>query len=671
MKNLDKLSENYQHGLTVRKLSSDFVQFLKEENEKKSFYENICFFAGSIIKFDPGEEKTKELQQKLDFSNMKIKAADVYSAFVLMIIFTIFVNSIATITFILLGYTFGETFKYIFVTSLIGISISYYILVYPSIYAKKLRVEASSEIVQTILYISIGLKNVPNLESAVAFAAFNLEGPMGKDLRKILWDVYIGKYSKIEDALDDFSNKWKFENREFSQALDLLKTSVTEIYDRDKIIERAISLILQSNMERMNQYARELKNPITMINALGILLPVITLILFPILGIIMPFLISPYTLIFIYNIILPLTVYFLMKNTLDKRPYSFHTVNIKNHPEASDFGYLSLKLKDKKIQIPILPFCILILVFLSFNAIIGIINIDKDTSISTRVLYGLQIFWAISISTIIFTMVSSNKNKKIKKEIEEIESEFAEAIYILGSTIRSGQPLEASLRKANEKLKDQKIRSFFEKIINTMNTMGVTLKEAIFNKDFGVIKYYPSKTIKNTMKIVVESSSKGLNTAASTLTAISQYMKNVHDVDEHLKQFLEDVTSSMSLISSFLVPLAAGVVVGLGAIIMKILIFVASLFNQLPIDQQEIPIIGTKIEAIMPIEVLIIIVGIYMIELIISINIFRIQIEKGNDLTEIGYSIGTNLISASLIFTITILIIHFGLGSIIDFTISV
>ncbi|MEM4368469.1 MAG: hypothetical protein QXO21_05630, partial [Candidatus Anstonellales archaeon] len=464
---------------------------------------------------------------------------------------------------------------------------------------------------------------------------------------------------------------WKFENREFSQALDLLKTSVTEIYDRDKIIERAISLILQSNMERMNQYARELKNPITMINALGILLPVITLILFPILGIIMPFLISPYTLIFIYNIILPLTVYFLMKNTLDKRPYSFHTVNIKNHPEASDFGYLSLKLKDKKIQIPILPFCILILVFLSFNAIIGIINIDKDTSISTRVLYGLQIFWAISISTIIFTMVSSNKNKKIKKEIEEIESEFAEAIYILGSTIRSGQPLEASLRKANEKLKDQKIRSFFEKIINTMNTMGVTLKEAIFNKDFGVIKYYPSKTIKNTMKIVVESSSKGLNTAASTLTAISQYMKNVHDVDEHLKQFLEDVTSSMSLISSFLVPLAAGVVVGLGAIIMKILIFVASLFNQLPIDQQEIPIIGTKIEAIMPIEVLIIIVGIYMIELIISINIFRIQIEKGNDLTEIGYSIGTNLISASLIFTITILIIHFGLGSIIDFTISV
>ncbi|MEM5807457.1 MAG: hypothetical protein QW474_03680, partial [Candidatus Aenigmatarchaeota archaeon] len=209
MKNLDKLSENYQHGLTVRKLSSDFVQFLKEENEKKSFYENICFFAGSIIKFDPGEEKTKELQQKLDFSNMKIKAADVYSAFVLMIIFTIFVNSIATITFILLGYTFGETFKYIFVTSLIGISISYYILVYPSIYAKKLRVEASSEIVQTILYISIGLKNVPNLESAVAFAAFNLEGPMGKDLRKILWDVYIGKYSKIEDALDDFSNKWK------------------------------------------------------------------------------------------------------------------------------------------------------------------------------------------------------------------------------------------------------------------------------------------------------------------------------------------------------------------------------------------------------------------------------------------------------------------------------
>jgi len=669
MRKIDRLSEDFQHGTTVRKLSADYLEFLKEEIEKKSFYEKFCSFARSIIRIDVDREKAKELQQKLDFSNLKLSASDVYSAFVLMIVFTLFIDIASFASLMILGYEIGEIVKYIFVTSLFGFVLAYYVLAYPSLYAKKVRVEASAEIVQTILYISIGLKNVPNLESAVAFAAFNLDGPIGKDLRKLLWDIYIGRYSRIEDALDDFSNKWKFENREFSQALDLLKASITDVYNRDQVIDRAVSLILQSNMERMNQYARELKNPITIINALGIFLPVVTLILFPILGLIIPGLISPYTLLAIYNIILPVSVYWLMKNTLDKRPYAFHSIDIKNHPEASDFGFISLRLGERKISIPLLPFCILLFGLISFPAIVGMLNISKETSLNTRIFYGLQIFWALVVSTIVFTLLSTNKNKKIKKELEEIEAEFAEAMFILGTTLRAGQPLEMSLRKTSERVKDQKIHYFFERILNTMNTLGVTLREALFNKDFGVIKHYPSKTIRNTMKIVVDSSSKGLYVAASTLTAISQYMKNVHDVDEHLKQLLEDVTSSMSLMSSLLVPLAAGVVVGLGGIVMKILLFVSSIFSQLPIEQEEIPIIGTKLEAVMPIEMMIIIVGIYMIEMIISINIFKVQIERGNDIIEIGYSIGMNLISGAIIFTLAVVIIQFGLGALIPLSV--
>ncbi|MEM5878655.1 MAG: hypothetical protein QXF12_07310, partial [Candidatus Aenigmatarchaeota archaeon] len=375
---IEQLREEFEHGKTVRKLSADYLQFLKEEVEKKSFYENFCIFCSSIIKINLDDEKSKELQQKLDFSNLKINASDVYSAFVVMLLFTAIIFTSSFIA-LLSMYTVGEIIKYVSVITIIGVSLSYYVLIYPTIYAKRTRVDASSEIVQAILYMSIGLKNVPNLESAVAFAAFNLDGPLGRDLRKLLWDVYTGKYNRIEDGLDDFSRKWKFENREFSQAIDLLKTSVNEIYERDKVIERAINLILQSNMERMNQYARDLKNPITMINALGILLPVITLMIFPILGLIMPTLVSSYTLVVMYNIALPLSVYFLMKNVLDKRPYGFHTIDIKNHPEASGFGEISFKISKKKISIPLLPFCIGVFLLISFPAIIGMTKTTIDT----------------------------------------------------------------------------------------------------------------------------------------------------------------------------------------------------------------------------------------------------------------------------------------------------
>jgi len=663
---LAKLQEEYEHGKTLRKLSSDFLEYLKSEVEKKSFYEKYCTFARKIIKIEVGEEKASELKQKLDFCNLNIEPSYVYSGFVFTLLITIFASFTTLAVLLAFNFTIEDLIKYVLFVSVVGISLSYYVFVYPSQLAKKTRVEASSEIVLTILYMAIGLKHVPNLESAVTFASVNLSGPIGRDLRRILWNIYIGKYDSIEDGLTDFSTKWKFENREFSQAIDLLKTSITEISERQEMIDKAVSLILESNMERMKDYARELKNPITLINGLGILLPVITLTMFPILSIIMPDLIKPHILVIIYNIVLPFVVFWFMKNTLDKKPYGFHSVDITDHPKASKPGNFSFFFINNKIQLPLLPFAIAIFLLISLPAFFGITKITDETSLTTRLFYGLQIFWAVIIAGVFYTIVSSSKNRKIKQEIEEIESELGEAVFILGSTLRSGHPIEMGLKKTSERIKDQKIYNFFEKILNIMNNLGVTFKEAVFNKNYGAIKYYPSRTIKNIFKIIAESSTKGVYIMSSTLVAISTYLKNLHQVDEHLKELLEEVTSSMKLMSSVLIPLAAGVVVGLSAIVIKIILFVINLFVSMPeLETEKLPIFN--FDKVMPIEILLIVVGIYMIELLISINIFRIQIERGDDKIEMEYSIGTNLISGAIIFTLSILLIHFILGSLISF----
>lgn len=663
---LERLREEYEHGKTLRKLSPDFIEFLKSEVERKSFYEKFCMFSRKIIKIQVGDEKTSELKQKLDFCNLNIEPSHVYSGFIFILLATILLSIAATGILYLLYFDTASIIKYILLISITGFSLAYYVFIYPSLLAKKVRVEASAEIVQAILYMAIGLRHIPNLESAVTFASVNLSGPMGRDLRKLLWDIYNGRYNKIEDALDNFSMKWKFENKEFSQAIDLLKISTLETTERDKIIDRAVTLILQSNMERMNEYARELKNPITIINGLGILLPVITLLIFPILGLIMPTLVKPYVLVIAYNILLPALVFWFMKNTLDKRPYGFHVTDISEHPEASKIGNVSFMFNNNRIQVPLLPFAIVIFSVISLPAIIGMFEITSETALTTRLLYGLQIFWGMTIAIIFYTIFSTNKNKKIKKEIEEIESEFGEAMFMLSSNMRRGQPLEMSLRKTSERLKDQKIYGLFQKIIDTMNLLGTTFKDAVFNEKYGVIKYYPSRIIKNTLKIVSESSTKGFSVTASTLTAISQYLKNVHEVDEHLKELLEEVTSSMQLMSSILVPLTAGVIVGLSSIVIRIIMFVASLFAQLPIEESgKLPIFGSNLQSMMPIEAMLLVVGFYMVELLISLNIFRIQIERGSDTIEMGYSIGTNLISGAIIFTISVIIIHFGLGALI------
>lgn len=671
---LDKLYKVYEKsfGKPIHYLSPEFIEFLKSEIEKRTWYEKFCNFSGKLLKINISKEREMGLKEKINFCNLNIEPYSVYSAFILVLLSTILFSLLFSgiYFFIYPNAVIGKLIPYILLISIVGFGFAMYIFTYPTSLAKKIRIQASSELVLAVLYMAIGLKHIPNLESSVVFTAVNLPGPLGRDLRKLLWDLHVGKYVSVEDALYDFSVKWKFENKEFSQAIDLLRTSTLEPVNREKTIDRAVTLILESNMERMKEYARELKNPITVIHALGIMLPVITLILFPIISVFMPDTIKPIFLVVIYDICLPLLVFWLMNNNLEKRPYGFHVTDISKHPEASKSGNFSFRIGKSKIQIPLLPFALIIIALISLPGVLGILNVTTETSLTSRLFYGLSIFWGITIGAVFYTFFSSSKNKKIKKDVEEIETEFGEAMFLLGTVLRSGQPLEVSLEKVNQRVKDQKISELFSRLLYRINRMGTTLREAVFNKDFGIIKYYPSKIIKNSLRILVESTSKGLSVTASTLTAISEYLKGVKNVDEHLKELLEETTSSMKLLSTFLVPLAAGVVVGLGSILIKIMMFIMSIFMGLPeLEEVTLPF-NFSLEKVMPLEVLLLVVGIYMIEMLISINIFRVQIERGNDWVEMQYAIGTSLLTGGIIFTVVVMLIHFVFGALIPLGVS-
>ena len=660
---LERLAEMYEKRPESFRYSPEFIKFLKEEVEKKSWYERLCNFCGNILKIEISKEKAEKLQSKLNFCNLNIEPSSIYSTFILILLSTIFM-----ILFILIEYyLFLPTIAlktllfFLIMLFILGFGFSYYILIYPDYLVKKIRVEASSEIVLAILYMAIGLKQTPNLENAVIFSAINLPGILGKDLRKLIWDIHVGRYTDIEDALEDFAKKWKEENKEFSQAIDLLRASLLKPPGKEDPVDKAVKLILDSNMQRMKSYTRELKNPITVIHALGIVLPVITLILFPIVTVVMPNIIKPYVLVAMYDVLLPMIVFWSMRTTLQKRPYGFYVTDISKHPGASKPGQFVFTLKGRKVHLPLLPLSIFLTLLVSFPGVTTLMNATEETSMTIRLFSSLSIFWGIVIGVVFYTFFSTNRNMKIKHEVEEIEKEFGEAMFILGTVLGSGQPLETCLEKVNERVKDQKISGLFSRLLYTIRQMGVTLRDAVFNEEFGVIRYYPSRLIANTLRIMVESTKKDLSVAAQTLISVSQYLKSVKDVDEYLKELLAETTSSMKLLSSILVPLSAGVVVGMSSLLIMILSFVAKLLLKLPmLEGTEVPFIpGIRITDIMPIEVFLLVVGVYMIEVLVSLSIFTVQLEKGNDWVEMQHCIGTNLLRGGVIFTIVLLLIYF------------
>lgn len=678
IKQLKKLERIYNESWKQNKpiyYSREFVQFLKDEVERKNWFEKICNFSGRVLKVGMKEEKKNKIQKELDFCNLDVEPSSVYSAFFITLFATVaFVISLLVVSLLILpsiaNVSAGFIVPYILLISMLGGGVSIYILIYPRMLIKKIRVESSSELVLSILYMAIGLKHVPNLENAVTFAAVNLKGTLGKELRKLLWDVHAGRYHNIEDGLHNFAVKWKIENEEFAESIDLLRSSIMRPgKEGQSAIDQAVTVILEGNKVRMESYSRDLKNPISIVHALGIMLPVITLILFPIIAVIMPGVIASYILVIAYDVILPFVIFFFMKNILDNRPYSFSSIDISEHPKASKNGWFAFEINNKKHQISLFPLTIILAGVISLPGVFTLMG-ASTTEMTMRIFSGISILWGIIIGVIFYTFISSRKNRKIKREVEEVEREFGNAIFILGNILGGGQPFESALERLTEKIKDQKIYGLFSRILYTVQNMGVTLREAIFNKDFGVIKHYPSKLIKNVLRIIVESTTKGMIVTASTLVAVSQYLKNIRQVDDYLKEILEETTSSMKLLSSMLVPVTCGIVLGMSSLLMMLLVYIASLLVNMPIDTgtTNIPIFGSmEIENMLPIETLVLVVGIYMIEMLVMLNIFIVRLERGEDRIEIEYNIATSLLKGAAIFTITFLLVYFVFGGLIPY----
>ena len=98
-------------------------------------------------------------------------------------------------------------------------------------------------------YMIVSLRLTPNLENAIKFAAENLSGPVGRDLKKMMWGLSTGKYLNPEELLDELASKWRQENLEFYQAIDMMKTSMMERGEkRERTLDESINVLLEGNM---------------------------------------------------------------------------------------------------------------------------------------------------------------------------------------------------------------------------------------------------------------------------------------------------------------------------------------------------------------------------------------------------------------------------------------
>jgi hypothetical protein len=639
----------------------EYIKFLEEVRIKpKTIYERACFFAQGLFPLEPDENSRRKIIAESKAAYLNVNPKGVFSLAILVSLFILVVVMFSLI-FLNIGLTFGM-FGFMAV-----LGSFWYLYTYPSTKAKAMSVMMSSDAVLAVLYMVIYMRASPNLEGAVKFASQNLDSPLGWDLRKMLWDIEVGTYSSADEALVNYITKWKDRNKEFAEALNLLRNSAIESERREMVYDETIDVILNGTRERARHYASDLRMPMTLIYAMGILLPVMGLVLFPIVLIFISDKVKPEFVVFGYDILLPTVLYFIVSHILSTKPSTFSPPDISKAKNVPPMGKFSLG----GALIPIWPLALLIsLPFILFG-IAGISNPDVYSSVSFSIVtvFGL----ALTISA--YAFLDSYQKIKVRNDIEKIENEFTIALFQLGNIIAGGTPIEQAIDKVRGNLKELKIAEMFEIISLNIKKFGYTFEQALFDKEVGAIWFYPSNLIRSIMQTIIESSKKSVKTAASSMVVISRYLKGVHEVKEEIEDILGETTTSMKFLAMFLTPMVAGVTVTLAVIILRILESLGSAMKNIMgaagggmNAAQSMLLIPWAMGGTMPITPsgFQLIVGIYMIETAVLLSMFLNGIKYGDDPVGMRQNMWSILLIGIILYIISWVVTYSMFGSAIE-----
>lgn len=698
---IERQLANYKESEVSARTSREYQDFKKDYlPEHLSWYEKACNLAEKVFKVSADKKKTPAIQEAIDICHLNCTPTGVTSlSFALPLV--LFLTSLF-IAFVLPLLLEGEPNVVLGIGGAIGSLVGILILQkVPFLMANNWRMKASNQMVLCVFYVVTYMRHTSNLENAINFAAEHLGPPLSIDMKKILWDLETEKYATVKESLDHYLESWKKWNREFIEAMHLVESSLYENSEERRInsLDKSLSIILEETYEKMLHYAHNLKGPLTMLHMLGIVLPILGLVILP-LAVSFVGWIRWYHLFALYNVFLPVGVYYLSKVILSTRPTGYGDTDISNNPEIKKYRNIRIPLGNYELRIPplylaLLVFGVLFLIGLSplimdslgntqtskFDIILGtegvktirtftdptaqyyLLGYIQDEGGNVLGPYGL----GASILSLFLTLAAglglgayyrlrSQNIISIRKQTKKIEEEFAAALFQLGNRLGDELPVEIAFEKVAEVMQGTSSAKFFEQVTINMRKKGMRIEEAIFDKNQGAMIYYPSAIIESAMKVLIESSKKGTKIAAHALINVSQYIKEMHRVDERLKDLMADVISSMKSQIAFLTPAIAGIVIGITSMITTILGALGQQLNALK-DVQAAETAGgfaglfSKFLGYgIPTYYFQFIVGLYVVQIVFILSILVNGIQNGSDKLSERNLLGKNLVASTLLY---------------------
>jgi Flp pilus assembly protein TadB len=665
--------------------SKSYQTFRQEMTPVFSKYESMCKTVGNLVRINASKKDSVDLQKNISIAHLNITPSEA-AGFSIISFLLVFLLGFLLITSLWLVVWGGSMDKFplllLGLLVLLSLFIYYYTFNFPKTLATEWRLKASAQMVPAILYIVIYMKHTSNFEKAIAFAGEHLDEPLASDFKKIFWDVEVGRFSNVKESMDNYLETWRDYSLEFIEAFHLIESSLFEPSESRRVafLEKSLQVILDGVYDKMLKYTHNVKAPLTNLYMLGIVLPTLSLAILPLASTMLGEGLKWYDLFVIFNLLVPCFVIFMTGKIVLERPGGYGEASmLSKNPLYYKYASLKPYVTSSLIAFPLILMGLfpLIWAFTPLRSLfpnapldptfgqLGLGFLGENTgafgiTIQDKIVYGpmgtlsllLSLLVPLGIA-LIFIIANSIRTKELlveRDKYKEVEAEFTSSLFQLGNRLGDGNPPEIAFAKVIESTKGTSTEGFFRLVNQNIQQLGMSVEQALFNPKRGALIFYPSHLIETSMKILVESSKKGLQVAARSLMSISDYVKNIRKIDDRLTDLLADIISDMKSNMTFLAPLLSGIIVGLSGMITSIL---ASLSKVVSVGAGGAANIGGgvggiltsffKITGMIPPYWIQVSVGLYLVEIIFILTATLVTIKSGKDDLQTTAEIGENL----------------------------
>ncbi len=608
-------------------------------------YFEFIYLLGKKFRFFP---KIKSLDRKFSLVEFPFSSSEVLSGALLVLFISLFVSIIFFAVLPFLGYVF----------LLAGVIVSFSAYVFASgIFPAQRTIELKNQMLEALLQMSNYISLNSSFESAFFNAGDSLAGTLKKQFDDIKIKIRKKEFHTLGEAFEKYIPVWMELNPSFVKGLNLLQTaSIAREEEKDEIIEEVIETVLQEYYSSGKRSTEKLSNQTSSLLSIGVMMPLMSLILLPLVTIFLPNFSNLMFLAFFYNVLVPALLLLMAMNFAQNR-IQVSGINLSESPKYKPVPKIFF----------VLPFLIA-LIFL-VPMILHLLSIDLSSSetiareftLSSIFTIWLGLFGVfIAIESFLFVYVKMNE--KLWNEINEMEKDLPHLLQIISSYLSLNRSLESVIKDIIE---DYKNHGFGKHPTVKMLSF---IKNSLFNLKKGIHKIISedlrkvasSKKISEVLTRISVFTTVDQQSAAKSAKMVRSQQLNVNKLDEYIQTLLAETISVVSISVNMLAPLLSSTAIIMSMAIVMSLEFIKGQINKILLSIGSTPteLQLVNLESIIPPTSLMVVVGFFFLEITIILSVFLSNIESGTDKFLIAKTIMKSLFTAFLIFSVLLFFGH-------------